>query len=31
MTDAPQRGMLDTFTMILFGEISDPTALPDEW
>lgn len=30
MTDAQNRGMLDTSTVILLGEISDPTELPDE-
>lgn len=28
--DAPTRGMLDTSTVILLGEITDPTILPDE-
>jgi tRNA(fMet)-specific endonuclease VapC len=30
VTDAPRRGMLDTSTVILLGEMSDPTELPDE-
>lgn len=30
MTTASQRGMLDTSTVILLGEISDPAELPDE-
>ncbi|HWT48660.1 MAG TPA: type II toxin-antitoxin system VapC family toxin [Mycobacterium sp.] len=30
MTELPTRGMLDTSTVILLGEIADPTALPDE-
>lgn len=30
MTDAPGRGLLDTSTVILLGEITDPTELPDE-
>ncbi len=30
MTEAPRRGVLDTSTVILLGEISDPTELPDE-
>ena len=28
--DSPRRGMLDTSAVILLGEITDPTALPDE-
>jgi tRNA(fMet)-specific endonuclease VapC len=28
--DSPTRGMLDTSTVILLGEIADPTSLPDE-
>lgn len=28
--DVPTRGMLDTSTVILLGEITDPTSLPDE-
>ncbi len=30
MTELPTRGMLDTSTVILLGEIVDPTDLPDE-
>lgn len=30
MTDVSTRGMLDTSTVILLGEIADPSALPDE-
>ncbi|BBY08929.1 type II toxin-antitoxin system VapC family toxin [Mycobacterium noviomagense] len=30
MTEAPREGMLDTSTVILLGEIADPTELPDE-
>lgn len=28
--ETPRQGMLDTSTVILLGEISDPTELPDE-
>ncbi|MGA7050229.1 MAG: type II toxin-antitoxin system VapC family toxin [Mycobacterium sp.] len=28
--DGPRRGILDTSTVILLGDITDPTALPDE-
>lgn len=30
MTEASSQGMLDTSTVILLGQISDPTELPDE-
>jgi tRNA(fMet)-specific endonuclease VapC len=30
VTDTPSRGMLDTSTAILLGEIEDPTTLPVE-
>lgn len=30
VTEAQNRGMLDTSTVILLGQISDPTELPDE-
>ncbi|WP_242670162.1 type II toxin-antitoxin system VapC family toxin [Mycobacterium decipiens] len=30
MTEASRRGMLDTSTVILLGEISEPAELPDE-
>lgn len=30
MTESPSRGMLDTSTVILLGEIGDPTTLPAE-
>ncbi|GFG79627.1 type II toxin-antitoxin system VapC family toxin [Mycobacterium paragordonae] len=30
MTEAPRKGMLDTSTVILLGEITDSTELPDE-
>ncbi len=30
MTAPPQRGLLDTSTVILLGRLSDPSALPDE-
>lgn len=30
IADAPTRGMLDTSTVILLGEIADPASLPDE-
>jgi tRNA(fMet)-specific endonuclease VapC len=30
MADGPTRGMLDTSTVLLLGEITDPTSLPDE-
>jgi tRNA(fMet)-specific endonuclease VapC len=30
MADSPTRGMLDTSTVILLGEMTDPTSLPDE-
>lgn len=30
MSEAPTRGMLDTSTVILLGDIADPTTLPEE-
>lgn len=30
MTEAQNRGMLDTSTVILLGQLSDPSELPDE-
>lgn len=30
MTEAPRKGMLDTSTVILLGEITDSSELPDE-
>lgn len=30
MTEAPRKGMLDTSTVILLGEIADSSELPDE-